>query len=199
MTTFIMQTPERPTIKRVIETPDAPMKKSKSDELIIVIDDDEENDPIAASIESLIQMEDSGSDDTSLEEEEEEEEDEEEEDEEEDNSPVEKIDWKKNEKYNKFFLNLTENLEFEELKMFTKKQNELIEDPYHHAMLTMMNYIPSFDDRGNSFDLEESELWVMISKYGIRPPRSWVNYPHSIIHQFQYDDELLEYARSSQR
>lgn len=68
-------------------------------------------------------------------------------------------------------LKLSTPVNFEPLAKFSKKTMNYVEDDWHHAILTLYNFVPSYDTRYNDFDYEGNEVLEIVIKYGVRTPK----------------------------
>ncbi len=52
----------------------------------------------------------------------------------------------------------------------TNDEMKYVENKWHHAVLSLMNVLPTFNNRYNDVALQESEIHYIIRLYGIKPP-----------------------------
>lgn len=61
--------------------------------------------------------------------------------------------------------------QFKPLIKLTKKQLNYLEDEWHHACLTYINMIPSYDTRYTCLDYSFEEITEIIETYGKKPSK----------------------------
>ncbi len=86
------------------------------------------------------------------------------------------------------YLQLENAPTFEPLIKISKNKMKYVEDLWHHAVLSLYNFIPSHDNRYNDMDIEDSEILYIARVYGIRSGQRWDPYNHLS------DEELYKLA-----
>lgn len=69
------------------------------------------------------------------------------------------------------YLTLSFAVEFVPLCKFSKEQMKYIENPWHHAILTKYNLIPTKENAYNDIQVSISDTMFIARTYGIRPPK----------------------------
>lgn len=64
---------------------------------------------------------------------------------------------------------MSEPLKLKPLIKLTKKQMSYVVDDFHHACLTDMDLVPSYDTRYTCLDYEFEEITYIIKTYGKKP------------------------------
>lgn len=85
-------------------------------------------------------------------------------------------------------LKLSQPIKFEPLAKFSKKTKQFVEDDWHHATLTYIQFVPSYDTRYNDLDYTDHEILEIIVKYGVRTPK-YMSFNNKLT-----DDEYYKFA-----
>lgn len=85
-------------------------------------------------------------------------------------------------------LKLSTPVTFKPLVKLTKKQMNWVEDDWHHATLSYINFEPSFDTRYNDLDYSDKEILEIIITYGVRTPK-YMGFNNKLS-----DDEYFKFA-----
>lgn len=85
-------------------------------------------------------------------------------------------------------LKLSQPVKFELLAKFTKKEKQFIEDDWHHATLTYIESVPSYDCSYNDLDYSDHEILEIIVRYGVRTQK------YMYFNNKLTDDEYYKFA-----
>ncbi len=86
------------------------------------------------------------------------------------------------------YLQLSHNANFRPLMKLTPKQMKLVENSWHHALLSINNLVPTEENTYSDISFTSSDILYIVRVYGIRP--YWCQ-----DHFAQWsDDELYEMA-----